>query len=110
MASNNCFIDDDAIPTFQPSQLLFKIILFFSNFEQQRSLIMTFHTISFVLLLVWCTDGAPSMIGSSKGFVSLIKKVNSEIIATHYLIDLRASGLKATSAEAQERATRTATT
>ena len=50
------------------------------------------------------------MIGSSKGFVSLVKKVNSEIIATHYLIDLRASGLKATSAEAQERATRTATT
>ena len=30
-----------------------------------------------------CTDGAPSMIGSIKGFVSLVKKVNSEIITTH---------------------------
>ena len=30
-----------------------------------------------------CTDGAPSMIGSIKGFVSFVKKVNSEIIATH---------------------------
>ena len=28
-------------------------------------------------------DGAPSMIGSIKGFVSLVKKVNSEIIITH---------------------------
>ena len=30
-----------------------------------------------------CTDGAPSMIGSIKGFVSLVKKINSEIITTH---------------------------
>ena len=30
-----------------------------------------------------CTDGVPSMIGSIKGFVSLEKKVNSEIITTH---------------------------
>ena len=30
-----------------------------------------------------CTDGAPSMIGSIKGFVSLVKKVNSKIITTH---------------------------
>ena len=29
-----------------------------------------------------CTDGAPSMIGSIKGFGSLVKKVNSEIITT----------------------------
>ena len=30
-----------------------------------------------------CTDGAPFMIGSIKGFVSLVKKVNSEIITIH---------------------------
>ena len=30
-----------------------------------------------------CTDGAPSMIGLIKGFVSFVKKVNSEIISTH---------------------------
>ena len=30
-----------------------------------------------------CTDGAPSMIGSIKGFVSLVEKVKSEIITTH---------------------------
>ena len=30
-----------------------------------------------------CTDGAPSMVGSIKGFVSLVKKVNSAIISTH---------------------------
>lgn len=30
-----------------------------------------------------CTDGAPSMIGSIKGFVSLAKKCNKNILATH---------------------------
>ena len=29
-----------------------------------------------------CTDEAPSVIGPIKGFVSLVKKVNSEIITT----------------------------
>ena len=71
---------------------------------------MTFHTISLILPLVSCTDGATSMIGSIKGFVSLVKIVNGEIITTHCLVALRASGLKATSAEALGRVTRTATT
>lgn len=30
-----------------------------------------------------CTDGAPSMTGSIKGFISLVKKKNSKIIFTH---------------------------
>lgn len=30
-----------------------------------------------------CTDGAPSMTGSIKGFISLVKKKNSNIIFTH---------------------------
>ena len=30
-----------------------------------------------------CTDGAPSMVGSIKGFVSLAKRENSDIITTH---------------------------
>lgn len=30
-----------------------------------------------------CTDGAPSMTGSIKGFISLVKKINSKIIFTH---------------------------
>ena len=30
-----------------------------------------------------CTDGAPSMVGSVKGFVSLVKKENPELISTH---------------------------
>ena len=30
-----------------------------------------------------CTDGTPSMVGSIKEFVSLVKKVNSAIISTH---------------------------
>lgn len=30
-----------------------------------------------------CTDGAPSMIGSIKGFTSLVKKCNKNIISTH---------------------------
>ncbi|XP_025407112.1 protein FAM200A-like [Sipha flava] len=30
-----------------------------------------------------CTDEAPSMIGSIKGFISLVKKKNSKIIFTH---------------------------
>ena len=30
-----------------------------------------------------CWDGAQSMIGSIKGFVSLVKNIDSEIITTH---------------------------
>lgn len=30
-----------------------------------------------------CTDGAPSITGSIKGFISLVKKINSKIIFTH---------------------------
>ena len=30
-----------------------------------------------------CTDGAPSMVGSIKGFVTLAKKANKQIITTH---------------------------
>uniref|UniRef100_A0A0P4VZP1 Uncharacterized protein n=1 Tax=Scylla olivacea TaxID=85551 RepID=A0A0P4VZP1_SCYOL len=30
-----------------------------------------------------CTDGAPAMIGSIKGFVSLVKKENGSVITTH---------------------------
>lgn len=30
-----------------------------------------------------CTDGAPSMVGSIKGFASLLKQENPDIISTH---------------------------
>ncbi|XP_068232182.1 SCAN domain-containing protein 3-like [Palaemon carinicauda] len=32
------------------------------------------------------TDGAPAMIGSIKGFVSLVKRENSSVITTHYFL------------------------
>jgi hypothetical protein len=30
-----------------------------------------------------CTDGAPSMVGSIKGFITLAKQININIIHTH---------------------------
>ena len=30
-----------------------------------------------------CTDGAPSMVGSVKGFASLVEKQNANIVRTH---------------------------
>ena len=33
-----------------------------------------------------CTDGAPSMVGSIKGFVTIAKKINPKITATHCFI------------------------
>ena len=33
-----------------------------------------------------CTDGAPSMVGSIKGFTSLVKQENPDIISTHCLL------------------------
>ena len=39
--------------------------------------------ISWELCVGICTDGAPSMVGSLKGFVTLAKKRNANIISTH---------------------------
>ena len=33
-----------------------------------------------------CTDGAPSMVGSMKGFTSLVEKQNPNIVRTHCLL------------------------
>ncbi|KRY25882.1 SCAN domain-containing protein 3, partial [Trichinella spiralis] len=33
-----------------------------------------------------CTDGALSMVGSTRGFVSLVKQENPDIVSTHYFL------------------------
>ena len=37
-----------------------------------------------------CTDGAPSMVGSIKGFVTLAKRANKDIISTHCFLHCEA--------------------
>uniref|UniRef100_UPI00358DE3FE protein FAM200C-like n=1 Tax=Myxine glutinosa TaxID=7769 RepID=UPI00358DE3FE len=41
-----------------------------------------------------CTDGAPSMLGSKSGFVTLVKKKNPDVITTHCLIHREALASK----------------
>ena len=50
--------------------------------------------ISWDKLIGVCTDGAPSMLGSKSGFVSLVKRKNPEIIATHCIIHRQALASK----------------
>jgi len=41
------------------------------------------HSLSWNLCEGVCTDGAPSMTGCLKGFVSLVKQINPQIVTTH---------------------------
>jgi hypothetical protein len=58
-----------------------------SNFFQEEKL-------SWAKLVGVCTDGAPSMLGSKSGFVTLVKKKNPDVITTHCLIHREALASK----------------
>ena len=58
-----------------------------SNFFEEENL-------SWAKLVGVCTDGAPSMLGSRSGFMTLVKTKNPDIITTHCLIHREALASK----------------